>query len=115
VTVIQRLGSGLQLNVHGHALVLDGVFTDAVDGTLRFHSAPPPTDYLAAHATQNDDRAGTARAGAVPGGKACAAVAAHCPNVGTSVPVASSRATMKSRDPGAAGSRLPTGKTLLAA
>jgi Putative transposase len=44
VTVIQRFGSGLQLNVHGHALVLDGVFTEAADGTLRFHPAPPPTD-----------------------------------------------------------------------
>jgi hypothetical protein len=44
VTVIQRFGSGLQLNVHAHALVLDGVFTEAADGTLRFHLAPPPTD-----------------------------------------------------------------------
>src|SRR5262245_31043713 len=44
VTVIQRFGSGLQLNVHSHALVLDGVFTEAADGTLRFHLAPPPTD-----------------------------------------------------------------------
>jgi hypothetical protein len=26
VTVIQRFGSGLQLNVHFHTLVLDGVF-----------------------------------------------------------------------------------------
>src|SRR5262249_56669724 len=39
VTIIQRFGSGLQLNVHGHALVLDGVFTEAADGTLRFHPA----------------------------------------------------------------------------
>jgi hypothetical protein len=44
VTVIQRFGSGLQLNVHGHALFLDGVFTEAADGTLLFHPAPPPTD-----------------------------------------------------------------------
>jgi hypothetical protein len=43
VTVIQRFGSGLQLNVHSHALFLDGVFTEAPDGTLRFHPAPPPT------------------------------------------------------------------------
>src|SRR5262245_3004379 len=33
-----------QLNVHGHALVLDGVFTEAADGTLRFHPAAAPTD-----------------------------------------------------------------------
>ena len=44
MTVIQRFGSGLQLNVHSHALFLDGVFTEAADGTLRFHPAPPPTD-----------------------------------------------------------------------
>ena len=29
VAVIQRFGSGLQVNVHAHALVLDGVFTEA--------------------------------------------------------------------------------------
>jgi hypothetical protein len=44
VTVIQRFGSGLQVNVHAHALFLDGVFTDAADGTLRFHPASAPTD-----------------------------------------------------------------------
>jgi hypothetical protein len=44
VTVIQRFGSGLQLNVHSHAVFLDGVFTEATDGTLRFHPAPPPSD-----------------------------------------------------------------------
>jgi len=44
VTVIQRFGSGLQLNVHAHTLALDGIFTEAADGTLRFHPAPPPTD-----------------------------------------------------------------------
>jgi hypothetical protein len=44
VTVIQRFGSGLQLNVHFHTLALDGVFTEAADGTLRFHPALPPTD-----------------------------------------------------------------------
>jgi putative transposase len=37
VTVIQRFGSGLQLNVHAHTLAVDGVFTEAADGTLRFH------------------------------------------------------------------------------
>jgi hypothetical protein len=36
--VIQRFGSGLQLNVHGHALFLDGVFTEAAIGSLRFAS-----------------------------------------------------------------------------
>ena len=39
VVVIQRFGGALNLNVHFHALVLDGVFAPTGDGTLRFH--PP--------------------------------------------------------------------------
>jgi hypothetical protein len=44
VTVIQRFGGGLNLNVHFHTLVLDGVFTENERGELRFHPAPPPSD-----------------------------------------------------------------------
>ena len=44
VTAIQRFGGGLQLNVHYHTLVLEGVFATAPDGTTRFDPAPPPTD-----------------------------------------------------------------------
>jgi hypothetical protein len=44
VTVVQRFGSGLELNVHFHALGLDGVFAASADGSLRFHLLPPPTD-----------------------------------------------------------------------
>jgi putative transposase len=44
LTVIQRFGSGLNLNIHFHTLVLDGVFTEAGSGSLDFHPAPPPTD-----------------------------------------------------------------------
>src|SRR5437773_5373175 len=44
VTVVQRFGSGLELNVHFHTLGLDGVFAPGADGTLRFHRLPPPTD-----------------------------------------------------------------------
>jgi hypothetical protein len=44
VTVIQRFGGGLNLNVHFHTLVLDGVFTEGEDGALRFRPLPPPTD-----------------------------------------------------------------------
>jgi hypothetical protein len=44
VTVIQRFGGGLNLNVHFHTLVLDGVFTDAEGEALRFRPLPPPTD-----------------------------------------------------------------------
>src|SRR5713226_3715591 len=45
LTVIQRFGGGLNLNVHFHTLVLDGVFTGPVPGgPLVFHAAPPPSD-----------------------------------------------------------------------
>ena len=44
VTVIQRFGGGLQLNVHFHALLLDGVFAEGADGTLEFHAAEAPSD-----------------------------------------------------------------------
>jgi hypothetical protein len=45
VTAIQRFGAGINLNVHFHTLVLDGVFAVAPDGIARFDPAPPPTDY----------------------------------------------------------------------
>lgn len=38
VVVIQRFGGALNLNVHFHALVLDGVLTPTDDGTLAFHA-----------------------------------------------------------------------------
>jgi hypothetical protein len=44
VTFIQRFGSAANLNLHMHVVVLDGVFTEAADGTLRFQDASPPTD-----------------------------------------------------------------------
>ena len=44
VTVIQRFASGLNLNVHFHTLVLDGVFSELPPGRLTFHPAPPPSD-----------------------------------------------------------------------
>ncbi len=44
VTVMQRAGSGLNVNLHFHTLVLDGVFTEAPGGALMFHPAPAPSD-----------------------------------------------------------------------
>jgi hypothetical protein len=44
VTSVQRFGGALNLHVHFHTLVLDGVFVCEADGTLRFHPAAPPTD-----------------------------------------------------------------------
>jgi hypothetical protein len=42
VAIIQRFGAALNVNVHTHALVLDGVFADDGTGTLVFHPALPP-------------------------------------------------------------------------
>src|SRR5262249_20525276 len=45
VTVIQRFGGGLNLNVHYHTLLFDGVFyADRASGALDFRPLPPPTD-----------------------------------------------------------------------
>jgi Transposase zinc-binding domain/Putative transposase len=44
VTVIQRFGGGLNLNVHFHTLLLDGVFFESPAGALAFRPLPPPTD-----------------------------------------------------------------------
>jgi hypothetical protein len=44
VTALQRAGGALNANLHFHTLVLDGVFTEAPDGTLTFHPAPGPSD-----------------------------------------------------------------------
>jgi hypothetical protein len=44
VTVIQRFGGALNLNVHFHTLVLAGVFTTDAGGSVRFHATPPPID-----------------------------------------------------------------------
>jgi hypothetical protein len=43
VVVIQRFGGALNLNVHLHALVLDGVFARDDTGALRFHPTPDLT------------------------------------------------------------------------
>ncbi|MGH7332126.1 MAG: transposase zinc-binding domain-containing protein, partial [Candidatus Rokuibacteriota bacterium] len=45
LSVVQRFGSALNLNVHFHTLVLDGVFTASPNGeALEFHSTPLPSD-----------------------------------------------------------------------
>ena len=43
VAVLQRFGGALNLNVHIHALVLDGVFAEDESGALVFHPAPSLT------------------------------------------------------------------------
>src|SRR5213593_4211386 len=44
VTSVQRFGGSVNVHLHFHTLVLDGVFVPEPDGTLRFHPASPPTD-----------------------------------------------------------------------
>jgi hypothetical protein len=45
VTTIQRFGGALNLNVHFHALLFDGVYTRATPAARPcFHRLPPPTD-----------------------------------------------------------------------
>src|SRR3989304_877575 len=44
VTALQRAGSGLNVNLHFHTLVLGGVFTEAPGGVLAFHPARAPSD-----------------------------------------------------------------------
>ena len=42
VTLIQRFGSALNLNIHFNLLMLDGVYVRSHD-RLEFHRVPPPT------------------------------------------------------------------------
>jgi signal transduction histidine kinase len=44
VTSVQRFGGSVNVHLHFHTLVLDGVFVPEEDGTLRFHPASPPAD-----------------------------------------------------------------------
>ncbi len=43
VTLIQRFGSALNLNIHFHMLVLDGVYVDRVDESVGFRWVKAPT------------------------------------------------------------------------
>jgi hypothetical protein len=44
MTVIQRFGGALNLNVHFHTLAVDGVFVREPDGSLRFVATKAPTN-----------------------------------------------------------------------
>ena len=43
VTLIQRFGSALNLNIHFHMLFLDGVYVDGANGSTRFRWVTSPT------------------------------------------------------------------------
>ena len=44
VTLIQRFGSALNLNLHFHSLFIDGVYQRKSNGRLRFHRTDAPTN-----------------------------------------------------------------------
>jgi hypothetical protein len=44
VTIVQRFGDALNLNLHFHSLLLDGVYAPGPSGTPRFRPLPPPDD-----------------------------------------------------------------------
>jgi hypothetical protein len=44
MTVVQRFGSAIGLNVHFHTLAVDGVWARQADGSLLFHPLPAPND-----------------------------------------------------------------------
>ena len=44
VTFVQRFGDALNLNVHFHSLILDGVYLRTLDGSAQLRALPPPTD-----------------------------------------------------------------------
>ena len=52
VTLIQRLGSALNLNIHFHLLFLDGVYVERPDGTLGFRWVKAPSATELAGSTQ---------------------------------------------------------------
>jgi hypothetical protein len=41
---VQRFGGAVNVHLHFHTLVLDGVYVHEPDGTLRVHAASPPKD-----------------------------------------------------------------------
>jgi hypothetical protein len=52
VTLIQRFGSALNLNLHFHVLFIDGVFSPKSNGDLRFHRVNEPS-FLTQLLTEN--------------------------------------------------------------
>jgi hypothetical protein len=51
VTFVQRFGGAINLNIHMHSLVLDGIYYEASDKGIRFQRLPPPTDSEVARVT----------------------------------------------------------------
>jgi hypothetical protein len=76
VTFVQRFGDALNLNLHFHSLVLDGVYARGPEGRLRFHPLPAPDDAEVARVARRVARAiarRLERQGLGPGADACEA------------------------------------------
>jgi hypothetical protein len=43
INFVQRFGSSLNLNVHFHVILVDGVWTRSTDSRVQFHAAAPPS------------------------------------------------------------------------
>ena len=44
LTVVQRFGSSLNLNIHFHVIEMDGLYAEQPDGSMLFHPLPAPSD-----------------------------------------------------------------------
>ena len=52
VTFVQRFGGSLNLNIHLHSLVLDGIYYVDAKQQIRFRRLPPPSDSEVKHITE---------------------------------------------------------------
>ena len=43
-TFVQRFGGSINVNIHFHSLVPDGVYNQDATHQVRFHELPPPSD-----------------------------------------------------------------------
>ena len=67
ITVIQRFGSSLNLNVHLHTILVDGVYQIGPNGEPVFRRVPPPSDEEVAHIVETVHRKITAKLAATDG------------------------------------------------
>jgi hypothetical protein len=56
VTFVQRFGDALNLNLHFHTLVLDGIYLAEEGGQVVFRAVPPPNDAEVARVTERIQR-----------------------------------------------------------
>jgi hypothetical protein len=52
VTFVQRFGGAINLNMHIHSLIPDGIYYEDDDCVIRFHRLRPPTDFEVENITE---------------------------------------------------------------